>query len=609
MHDTKGPVAPVRNPIADPARRTFVRGLALGGITAGLGLWRNPAWALDAQTTPEILSGTEFDLRIGVLPVNLTGRSRYATVINDSLPAPTLHWREGETVTLRVTNNLAESSSVHWHGVLLPAAMDGVPGLSYDGIEPGETFVYRFPVRQAGTYWYHSHSGLQEQTGIYGAIVIEPRTPEPVACDRDYVVVLSDWTDENPARVVAKIKKQSDYYNFGKRIAGDFVRDVRRDGFFTTVAERRMWGDMRMNPMDLADVSGYTYTYLMNGKPPAANWTGIFSAGERIRLRFINAGAMTIFDVRIPGLQMTVVGADGQPVNPVAVDEFRISAGETYDVIVTPDQDQAYTLFAQSMDRSGFAAGTLAPRAGMRAVVPVPDPRVPLTMADMGHAMPAAAGGEVDHSKMDHSAHNEHAGYDMSAMQGGAEPAGINHAATEFGPAVDMRVDQPSTRLDDPGVGLRDNGRRVLSYADLQSTYDDPDGREPGRTIELHVTGNMERYRWSFNGQTMAEAGPIRLTHGERVRFVLVNDTMMDHPIHLHGMWSDLEDEAGRFKVRKHTINIKAGQKLSYRVTADAFGRWAFHCHLALHMAGIFRVVIVDRDGADVSDHGGHQHG
>jgi CopA family copper-resistance protein len=606
MHDTKGPVAPVRNPIADPARRRFVRGLALGGITAGLGLWRNPAWALDAQALPEILRGTDFDLRIGALPVNLTGRQRLATVVNDSLPAPTLYWREGDTVTLRVSNRLAETSSIHWHGVLLPAAMDGVPGLSFNGIEPGETHVYRFPVRQAGTYWYHSHSGLQEQTGVYGAIVIEPRTPDPVASDRDYVVVLSDWTDENPARVAAKLKKQSDYYNFGKRTVGDFVRDVRRDGFFATVAERRMWGDMRMNPMDLADVSGYTYTYLMNGKPPAANWTGIFSPGERIRLRFVNAGAMTIFDVRIPGLQMTVVASDGQPVKPVTVDEFRLSAGETCDVIVTPGQDQAYTLFAQSMDRSGFAAGTLAPRAGMRAVVPVPDRRVPLTMADMGHAMPAAAGSEVDHSKMDHSAH---AGHDMSAMQGGAATAGIRHAPTEFGPAVDMRVDQPSTRLDDPGVGLRDNGRRVLTYADLESTFGDPDGREPGRTIELHVTGNMERYRWSFNGQTMGEAGPIRLTYGERVRFVLVNDTMMDHPIHLHGMWSDLEDEAGRFKVRKHTINIRAGQKLVFRVTADAFGRWAFHCHLALHMAGIFRVVIVDRDGADASDHGGHQHG
>jgi CopA family copper-resistance protein len=365
-----------------------------------------------------------------------------------------------------------------------------------------------------------------------------------------------------------------------------------------------MWGQMRMSAMDLADVSGYTYTYLMNGKPPAANWTGLFSPGERIRLRFINASAMTIFDLRIPGLQMTVVGADGQPVKPVAVDEFRISAGETYDVIVTPDQDQAYTLFAQSMDRSGFAAGTLAPRAGMRAVVPVPDPRVPLTMADMGHAMPAAAG-----EAMDHSMHDEYAGHDMSAMPGGDASAAITHAATEFGPGVDMRVDHPSTRLDDPGAGLRDNGRRVLTYADLESSFDDPDGREPGRTIELHVTGNMERYMWSFDGIPMEEAGPIRLTHGERIRVVLVNDTMMDHPIHLHGMWSDLEDEAGAFKVRKHTINIKAAQKLSYRVSADAFGRWAYHCHLALHMAGIFRVVIVDRAGAGAGEHGGHQHG
>ncbi|MCB1597457.1 MAG: copper resistance system multicopper oxidase [Gammaproteobacteria bacterium] len=604
MHDKKGRVAPICNPIADPGRRTFVRGLALGGITAGLGLWRNPAWALDARGTTQIISGTEFDLRLGASPVNITGQPRLATLINDSLPGPTLRFRDGDTVTVRVTNNLAESGSIHWHGVLVPAAMDGVPGLSYDGIGPGETFVYRFPIRQTGTYWYHSHSGLQEQTGIYGAIVIEPRTPDPVACDRDYVVLLSDWTDENPARVVAKLKKQSDYYNYGQRTAGDFLRDVRRDGFLATVAERRMWGEMRMNPTDLADVSACTYTYLLNGKPPAANWTGLFSPGERVRLRFINAGAMTIFDVRIPGLQMTVVGTDGQPVKPVAVDEFRISAGETLDVIVTPDQNQAYTLFAQSMDRSGFAAGTLAPRAGMRAVVPVPDRRVPLTMADMGHAMPADSGGT-----MDHAADGEHAGHDMSAMQGNAAPAVVTHAATEFGPGVDMRVAQPSTRLDDPGVGLRDNGRRVLTYADLESSFDDPDGREPGRTIELHVTGNMDRYMWSFDGIPMEEAGPIRLVHGERIRVVLVNDTMMDHPIHLHGLWSDLEDEAGAFKVRKHTINIRAGQKLSYRVTADAFGRWAYHCHLALHMAGIFRVVIVDNEAADAGDHGGHHHG
>lgn len=570
----------------DAGRRRFVQGLALGATALALAPL-SFAGAPAVTPVPE-LAGTDFDLRIGRRRVNFTGRGRDAIVVNGSLPAPVLRWREGDTVTLRVTNTLDEPTSIHWHGIIVPAAMDGVPGLSFDGIAPGETFTYRFPVRQSGTYWYHSHSGMQEQLGLYGALVIEPRDGPPAP--PDHVIVLSDWTDEPPHRLLSNLRKQPDYYNRRQRTLGDFLRDVRRDGWRPTLADRAMWGGMRMNPTDLADVSGATYTYLLNGRSPAGNWTGLCTPGEPVRLRFVNAAAMTIFDVRIPGLTMTVVAADGQPVQPVTVEEFRLGNAENYDVVVMPG-DGAYTIFAQSMDRTGFARGTLAPAAGMAAAVPRPDPRVLLTMADMGHD------GMAGH---DMAGHAEHAGHAMPA----AAPA-ITHAPAEYGPFVDMRADNPSPRLDDPGIGLRDNGRRVLTYADLASVAPDPDGREPGRTIELHLTGNMERYTWSFNGQRMSEAGPIRLVPGERVRFLVVNDTMMDHPIHLHGMWSDLEDEAGRFKARKHTLLVKAGHRLGWRVTADAPGAWAFHCHLALHMdTGMFRTVLVGAaDGPSTGEH------
>lgn len=571
---------------ADPGRRRFVLGAAATGLVGGLGRWQ-PASAGDDSRVLTHLKGTDFALTIGPLPVQITDRKRVAVAVNGSLPAPVLHWQEGDTVTLRVTNQLTESTSIHWHGILLPTGMDGVPGLSFPGIAPGETFTYRFPVRQSGTYWYHSHSGFQEQLGHYGALVIQPREPDPVTADRDYVVLLSDWTDENPARVLAKLKKQSDYYNFNQPTLGDLFRDARREGLSAALAERSMWGEMRMNRTDLADVSGYTYTYLMNGQAPAENWIGLFRPGERVRLRFINAAAMSYFDVRIPGLRMTVITADGQPVKPVEVEEFRIAVAETFDVLVTPERDEAYTIFAQSMDRTGFARGTLAPREGMTAVVPGLDKRVELTMADMGHDM----------SAMPHA--DPHAGHDMADMpgmdmSGAAGTAAVTHAPTETGPGVDMLAMNPTNRLADPGVGLRDNGRRVLTYADLRSTFPDPDGREPTETIELHLTGHMERYIWSFNGVKSSDAGPIRLRFGDRVRFVLVNDSMMTHPIHLHGLWSDLEDEQGNFQVRKHTISVKPGERVSYRVSADALGRWAYHCHLMMHMeTGMFREVLV----------------
>lgn len=569
------------------SRRTFVKGLVAGGAVATAGVWRPTVWAsTDVGRQPPVLSGTEFDLTIGETLMNFTGSPRLALTVNGSVPSPTLRWREGDRVTLRVRNTLTEDTSIHWHGILLPANMDGVPGISFDGIRPGESHTFRFNVRQAGTYWYHSHSGFQEQRGLYGGLVIEPRDAEPSAYDRDHLVMLSDWTDENPDRVFAKLKKQAHYYNFNQRTVGDFVRDARTRGFGATVSDRLAWGQMRMTPTDLADVTGATYTYLMNGHAPAGNWTGLFRPGERVRLRFVNGGAASYFDVRIPGLKMTVVAADGQDVHPVTVDEFRIASGETLDVVVQPSGQDAYTICAQSMDRTGYARGTLAVRHGLSAPVPDLEPSPLLTMTDMGH-------GGAGHEGHAPSTAGSHAGHDMSSA---GPPVGAVHPESERrNPFVDMQTMFPSPRLDDPGIGLRDNGRRVLTYADLRSLADDPDGREPGRTVELHLTGHMERYVWSIDGLKFSEAEPLRLTYGERMRIVLVNDTMMAHPIHLHGMWSDIEDDDGHVQVRKHIVDMPPGTRRSFRVRADALGRWAFHCHLLYHMAaGMFREVRVE---------------
>ncbi|HSF15031.1 MAG TPA: copper resistance system multicopper oxidase [Vicinamibacteria bacterium] len=589
------------------SRRTFMKGLAMGGAVAGLGLWPSLGSAADARREPDVLTGTDFDLTIGETPVNFTGSPRIAFSVNGTIPAPTLRWREGDTVTLRVANTLDEDTSIHWHGILLPANMDGVPGLSFDGIRPREAYLYRFHVRQAGTYWYHSHSGFQEQRGVYGPLVIEAREPEPFRYDREHVVMLSDWTDESPERVFAKLKKMSDYYNFRQRTLGDFFRDVGERGFSSTLAERATWGEMRMKPTDLADVTGHTYTYLMNGKTPAGNWTGLFRAGERVRLRFINGSAMSYFDVRIPGLKMTVVAADGLNVHPVTVDELRIAVAETFDAIVEPSGQDAFTIVAQAMDRTGYAAGTLAVREGLHGPMPELDSRPLLTVADMGHGDHGVAGHDVPAngtkpSTDPHEGHatprsptpsdDPHAGHVTPGMGDGI----VSHPRSEKGnPLVDMQTMTPTSRLDDPGIGLRHNGRKVLTYSDLKSLFDDPDGREPRRTIELHLTGHMERFVWSFDGIKFSKAEPIRMTYGERLRIVLVNDTMMTHPIHLHGMWSDIEDDDGRFLVRKHTVDMPPGSRRSYRVTADALGRWAYHCHLLYHMeAGMFREVRVD---------------
>ena len=600
------------------SRRRFVTGAAAGSALLGIGFSVNSSSATTSTRQPiNTLRGSKFDIDIGYKTVNFTGRERPATTINGSVPGPILRWREGDRVTLRVTNYLAHDSSIHWHGMILPANMDGVPGISFDGIKPGETFTYQFDVRQNGTFWYHSHSGFQEQTGMYGAIVIDPAKPDPVAYDRDYVVMLSDWSDEKPERIYAKLKKQSDYYNFRERTAADLWRDISDKGVGQTRKDRAMWNQMRMSDRDLSDVSAYTYTFLMNGATPEDGWLGLFEQGEKVRLRFINASAMTIYDVRIPGLKMKVVAADGQNIEPVSIDEFRIAVAETYDVIVEPSADSAYTIFAQSIDRTGYARGILSPDADWSAEVPPMDPPALLGHRDMGmggmagmdHDMSGTDGSKHDMHKMSGTGGMDHSKHDMSGMQEMPQsgrvpdPAGygsqreITHIASEIGPHVDMQAMTPQDGLSDPGIGLRDHqrlyGRRVLTYADIRNLGRTLDPRDPEREIELHLTGNMNRYMWSMNGIKFADADPLQLIYGERVRINLVNDTMMTHPIHLHGMWSELETGDPDYMPRKHTVIVQPGSKISYLVTADAMGGWAYHCHLLYHMPGMFREVRV----------------
>ncbi len=566
----------------DLSRRRFVQGLAAGGALLGAGMGPRPAWALGTAGYPGVLAGTEFDLSIGETPLNFTGRTRPAITVNGSLPAPILRWREGTTVNLRVRNALPKHSihgsrtSLHWHGIQLPANMDGVPGLSFDGIDRDESWLYRFTVRQSGTYWYHSHSAMQEQAGLYGPLIIDPLEPEPFQFDRDYVVLLSDWTDLAPAALLARLKKMPAHDNNNQRTVGDFIRDARTQGLKEALNDRLMWGRMRMSPADLSDVNANTYTYLMNGTTALGNWTGLFAPGEKVRLRFINGSAMTYFDVRIPGVKMTVVAADGQYVHPVSVDEFRIAVAETFDVIVAPGEE-AVTIFAQDAARTGFVSGTLAVRAGMRAPIPPLDAPPLLTMLDMG-AMAHGEGAEHAHHAL----------------------ADETHPATERGnPLVDNQAKSPASRLDDPGNGLRGNGRTVLSYSMLRSAFEDPDGRDPGRELTIHLTGHKDKFAWGFNGEKFSTAAPLPVNYGERLRIVLVNDTMMAHPIHLHGLWSDVEDDAGHFMARKHTVDMPPGSRRNFRVRADALGHWAFHCHLLYHMeAGMMRAFHVVEGGA-----------
>jgi CopA family copper-resistance protein len=608
------------------SRRRFVQGLTTAGAVAAFG---RQAIAKRPRTEQEVLTGVRFDLLIEETEVNITGRPRLAITVNGSLPAPILRMREGDTVTINVTNRLRETTSIHWHGILLPANMDGVPGLSFPGIRPGETFTYRFRIQQSGTYWYHSHSGAQEQLGLYGPLILEPRSSEAYAYDRDYVVELSDWTDEDPWTIISNLKQQSDYYNFQQRTLGTFIKDVREKGLGSTISDRLTWAGMRMSPTDIMDITGAAYTFLVNGQPPAANWTALFKPGERVRLRFINSAAMSTFDVRLPGLLLRIVQADGIDVEPVEVEEFRIGVAETYDAIVEPRGEQAYTIFAQAQDRSGFARGTLAPRSGMSGIIPPMDPRPMRTMADMGMGdmagmdmggakgmpgmnhgpapmgSPPSAGTQTTPPMQDMPGMQAMPGMDHGSMPGmpGMDISGPNQP-TENASGVDPTtlpgqrwVDNvammPKNRLAEAGTGLDGNGRRVLTYAHLKARYP-THGAPPEREIEFHLTGNMERWVWGFDGKKFSEAPPVRVKLGQRVRFVLTNNTMMEHPIHLHGFLFAVENGQGAHLPLKHTINVKPGERMSFVYTADVPGHWAFHCHLLFHMeTGMFRTIVV----------------
>ena len=600
-------------------RRKFLNAAAAVGGSTLLGPL--PSWARSGGANDmTALSGSEFLLRAEETRHAVDDRTGRAVTINGQLPAPLLRWREGDAVTLHLANALHEDTSIHWHGILLPPEMDGVPGVSFAGVRPGETFTYRFPVKQAGTYWYHSHSGFQEQLGHYGPIIIEPQDADPVAFDREYIVMLGDWTFERPERLFAKLKKNAESLNYNKRTLGDFFRDADEQGLPAAFRERAMWGAMRMDPADIADVTGATYAYLINGHGPAENWTGLFSPGERVRLRFINAAAMTIFNVRIPGLPMIIVQADGLNVQPVETDEFQIGVAETYDVIVTPSEDRAYTLMAETIDRSGYGRATLAPRPGMSAPIPPLRERPTLTMRDMamaGHAghgdMAARDSSDSDHGAIDHAAMG-HGGNAMSHGDhddGGASAEPTMRHAHRMGVGVDGVAEIPSSRLSEPGLGLEGEAHRVLTYADLKALGKNPDTRAPERELEIHLTGNMHRYMWSFDGKKFSEVKePIVFQEGERVRMTLVNDTMMSHPIHLHGMFFDVVTDDGHHKPRKHTIIVKPGERLSVDITADAVGDWAFHCHLLFHMtAGMMQVVSVRPGNSRHEQHHMHHHG
>ncbi|MHB0994716.1 MAG: copper resistance protein CopA [Sulfurovum sp. 39-42-12] len=574
-------------------RRTFVKGIAAASI---MGMTTTN---IEAKPTREninnsnVLTGNEFFLDIDYTPVNITGKNAIATTVNGQIAGPTLVWNEGETVTLHVTNHLKKTSSIHWHGIILPTGMDGVPGLSFDGIAPGETFTYKFKVQQHGTYWYHSHSGFQEQTGVYGAIVIMPKKKEPFYYDKDYVVQLSDWSDEEPMEIYKKLKQMSGYYNFSQRTVGTFLDEVKEKGLSSAFSDRKMWNQMRMSDRDISDVTGYTYTFLMNGKNPATQFKALFKKGEKIRLRFVNSAAMTFFDVRIPGLKMTVVAADGNHVKPVSIDEFRIGVAETYDVIVQPTDNKAYAIFAQGIDRSGYAMGSLTPNVSMLASAPRMDPVPVLTHTDMGMNMSEMdqGGGMKCSSGMEMPSKKSMKKDKYADMESQKYP--ITQLPMKRGLNTDMMAMSPKYRLDDPGVGLRNNGRMVLTYADLKNIYSTSKDRKPDREIILHLTGNMERYMWSINGIKYADSKPLEFHYGERIRITFINDTMMNHPMHLHGMWSDLETGDDNHLVRKHTIIVQPGAKISYRVTVNAKGNWAYHCHMLYHMAGMFRKVVV----------------
>ncbi|PSO10413.1 MULTISPECIES: copper resistance system multicopper oxidase [unclassified Sphingobium] len=641
-------------------RRDLIRGASLAGGGLALSAWM-PAWAQPVSTgivkpLPTV-SGADIELKIAKQMMTIDGWNMRAIGVNGTVPAPLIRLREGQTVRLHVTNDLDEDSSIHWHGVLVPPQFDGVPGVSFPGIRSKSTFVYEFPIIQNGTYWYHSHSGLQEQLGHYGPIVIDPAGTDPVGYDREHVIVLADHSAMSPEAIFRAMKVDPGHFNFQRQTLAGLLS--KRD---QTLKDRLDWGKMRMDPTDISDATGPAYTYIVNGYGPRDNWTALFTPGERVRLRFINASAMTTFNVRIPGLPLTVVQADGQNVRPVVVDEFQIGVAETYDVIVTPPEDRAYTLVGEAIDRSGMARATLAPRAGMTADVPPLRERPLATMKDMGMdmssmpgmegmdmsgggmppmrgvdptaeknrsaklattgagamAMGAAPGGTamagMDHSNMagmaagggamagmDHSGMAGQPGMDMGSMEMGPMNMRDFSKAPQIkkGPGVQTISPMPMDRTGEPGQGLENVGHKVLVYKDLMALERNPDVRAPTRSLDIHLTGNMERFMWSFDGEKMSDVHePIPFIEGERVRINLINDSMMGHPIHIHGHFFELVTGHGDHAPRKHTVIVQPGGKVTWDFTADAVGDWAFHCHLLYHMhAGMMRVVSVRPKG------------
>lgn len=530
-----------------------------------------------------------YDLTVDPITIDTGEFTRSGIGYNGASPGPVLRFTEGEEVTINVTNNLSEPTSVHWHGLILPFEQDGVPGISYDGIAPGETFTYRFPIVQSGTYWFHSHSGFQEPDGAYGAIVIEPEGRDPFRYDREYVIQLTDAHPHSGSRIFRNLKMMPDYYNRQQRTLFDFFSDADKMGLDAALADRGAWGEMRMMPSDIEDLQGFVP--LINGRSAEQNWTGLFAPGERVRLRFINSSAMTYFDVRIPGLEMTVVQADGNDVQPVKVDEFRIAVAETYDVIVQPKQAQAYSIFAESMGRSAYARATLSPSADMAAEVPELREAPLLTMADMGMAHEGMEG--MDHSQMPGMS-QEGIAQEGMAQEG---MAGMDHSAMGHGAMNDDAMGAGDAFYA-AGSGLMPsavNGGKFLSYSDLKALAPLYEDREATREIEIRLTGNMERYIWSINDVKYSDSEPIVLQYGERVRFKFVNETMMAHPMHLHGMWSILDNGQGKWDPAKHVVNVAPGTTLYMETEVDAPGAWAFHCHLSYHMdAGMFRKVVVE---------------
>lgn len=570
-----------------------------------------PAWAKpishgSAAKGFNSLSGNDIKLTVANSAFGVDGRGGHAIAINGTIPAPLIRLKEGERVRISVVNHLDEDTSIHWHGLIVPMEMDGVPGVSFPGIAAHSTFVYEFPLKQSGTYWYHSHSGLQEQIGHYGPLIIDPAGGDPVAYDREHVIVLSDWSFLHPHTVFSRLKQEGGFFNRQKLNLADRLSG-KTDPL--TPAEREMFARMRMDPTDIADVTEAAYKFLINGYSPRENWTGIFRPGERLRLRIINAAAQTTFNLRIPGLRMTVVATDGIDVRPVVVDEFQIGNAETYDVIVQPG-NSAYSFVAETIDRSGMGVATLAPSAGMRAAVPPLRERPTLGMRDMGmgHSSGGDPGASTDHSAhgraaassttapTDHSAHASSGIAASKAMDhGNMDMRDKSKVRFPVGVGVDMIAPMPANRVGDPGVGLEDVGHRVLTYRDLVSLKQRSDRRAPTRKVEIHLTGNMERFMWSLDGEQLSEnPEPYRFARNERVRLRLINDTMMTHPMHLHGHFFEIVNGHADYQPLKHTVRVLPGGYVDLDLTADAPGDWAFHCHLLYHMhAGMMRVVKV----------------